>query len=410
MQNRHRKLKLISVMSLTVFWILAAVMIVHIIIKYVQLSRSVYSSAPGFKTLLFGVLYLSFLAVALVIHVVFKKRLHREFPDKYFLKEKLIKNYLIRRSIKAIAIACIICAVLLIITPFIAIPVFVNRHVDYKGFTTYDYPLQDIYEAVDYGLKENQMYLKTEDGYNIWCSEINTKQPKAVIIYLTGIVQPSVTYFYGHAKHMQLNGYASILLEVRGHGKSDGSRIGLGYEETSDVKAVVEYIKNEKKYNGVPIILHGVSMGGAISVNAFGQLEEIDGLIAMSAYSSFDDIIMDVLDGYGVPKFIQAMEKPLIHLALEMVFGSDTVRKIKPAEQIKCAGNRPVFLIACTGDTEVPKVNTKRLHEANPNVQTWFRDSWEHFIIKNCDFKNVGKDKEYWNNILKFIEDKVVYD
>ena len=37
---------------------------------------------------------------------------------------------------------------------------------------------------------------------------------------------------------------------------------------------------------GVPIVIQGVSMGGAIAINAFGQLEDIDGLIAASAYSN----------------------------------------------------------------------------------------------------------------------------
>jgi len=47
------------------------------------------------------------------------------------------------------------------------------------------------------------MMLTTEDGYNIWASEIYTENPKAIIIYLSGIQQPSVTYYYGNAKWMQ---------------------------------------------------------------------------------------------------------------------------------------------------------------------------------------------------------------
>lgn len=128
---------------------------------------------------------------------------------------------------------------------------------------------------------------KTQDGLNIWCSEIFVENPKAVIIYLTGIIQPSITYFYGHVEWMRENGIATILLEVRGHGQSDGKRICLGYEEVNDVRAVVDYIKSEEEYKDVPVILHGVSMGGAIAVNTFGQIDEVDALIAMSAYSSF---------------------------------------------------------------------------------------------------------------------------
>jgi len=36
-------------------------------------------------------------------------------------------------------------------------------------------------------------------------------------------------------------------------------------------------------------------MGGAIAINAFGQLEDIDGQIAASAYSSFEDVVVDTM-------------------------------------------------------------------------------------------------------------------
>jgi hypothetical protein len=323
------------------------------------------------------------------------------------LKVKPTRKVIAKRIIKAAVAAIIICLVLSIIAPFAVVPLFVNRHVSYRGYATSDYPMQDIYKASDYGLNENQMYLKTEDGLNIWTSEIYTSKPKAVIIYLSGIVQPSVTYFYGHAKFMQVKGYASFLLEVRGHGNSEGNRICLGFDEIKDVKAVVNYIRSNDKYDGVPIVLHGVSMGGATAINAFGQIDELDGLIAMSAYSSFEDVVVDTMDNYGIPNLIQAIEKPIIASSLKNLFGSNAVNDIKPIVQIKNTKGRPALLIACSGDTEVPAVNMQRLKEANPDIETWLRNSWEHFIVQDCDFINMAEDKEYCDKILSFLENKV---
>ena len=323
-------------------------------------------------------------------------------------KKALTKKVIARRIIKTAVTAITICFVLLAIAPFAVIPLFLNRHVSYRGYASNKFPMQDIYKASDYNLDENQRYLETEEGINIWTSEIYTEKPKAVIIYLSGIVQPSVTYFYGHAKFMQEKGYASFLLEVRGHGNSDGNRICLGYEEIKDVKAVVNYIRSSDKYDGVPIVLHGVSMGGAVAINAFGQIDELDGLIAMSAYTSFEDVIVDVMDNYGIPKFVQSFEKPLIASALKNIFGSEAVNNLKPIVQIKNIKERPVLLIACSEDTEVPAVNLQRLKEANPDVETWLRNSWEHFIVQDCDFKNMSEDKEYCDKIVSFLENKVV--
>lgn len=52
---------------------------------------------------------------------------------------------------------------------------------------------------------------------------------------------------------MKEKGYASILLEVRGHGQSEGNQISLGYKETYDVDAVVKYIKSQEKYAGLVV-------------------------------------------------------------------------------------------------------------------------------------------------------------
>ena len=257
------------------------------------------------------------------------------------------KRKIIKRAI--ISVVCLLIIALLIGPP-IAVHIITSGHVDYGVIE--DYPLQNMYSPLDFDLTANEMMLTTEDGYNIWASEIYTENPKAIIIYLSGIQQPSVTYYYGHAKWMQDNGYASFLLEVRGHGKSDGDRVCLGYEEASDVKAVVEYIKQQEYYVGVPIVIQGVSMGGAIAINAFGQLEDIDGLIAASAYSSFEDVVVDTMRNYHIPSFICAIERPLIHLSLRFTFG-DKVNELVPIKQVENIGERPALFIASVNDDQV---------------------------------------------------------
>lgn len=307
----------------------------------------------------------------------------------------------------SIIIVCIFI-VLLLVTPPIVVLFLTQGHVDYKGYATEEYPLQDIYHASHFELDAAELDLVTEDGYKIWASEVFAEQPKAVIIYLSGIRQPSVTYFYGHSKWMLSNGYASILLEVRGHGQSDGDQICMGYQEVADVKAVVDYIQSQQKYDNVPIVLHGVSMGGAVAVNSFGQIPEINGLIAMSAYSSAEDILCDSLRQYHIPQFICDIEKPLFRAASKLIFG-DNADELRPIDQIKNAGDRPVFLIASLDDTSVPSVNTQRLIKNAPDCNIWFRDSSDHFVIQGSDFINMEQDTEYCKKILGFLETQIAY-
>ncbi len=298
--------------------------------------------------------------------------------------------------------------VILFIVPPIAIWFIIGGHVEYG--VDENHPLQKLYAASDFDLVSNDMMLTTQDGYHIWVSEVSAEKPKAIVIYLSGIRQPSVTYFYGHAKWMQNNGYASFLLEVRGHGKSDGDRVCLGYEEVADVKAVVDYIRQKELYNDVPIVIHGVSMGGAIAVNAFGQMDEIDGLIAMSAYSSFEDVVIDTMKQYHIPGFICAIEKPLIRVALQANFG-DKVHELRPIEQVENIGRRPALFIASAFDPQVSYENMNRLLAAAPDqCEGWLRESdlTGHFIVLNHDLEHVDLDAEYCEKVLSFLEGKVV--
>jgi esterase/lipase len=321
-------------------------------------------------------------------------------------EQKLYKN-LRNRVMKSFIGTVSIIALLILLVPPIIVYFATQNHVEYMG-SIEEHPLQDIYKPEDFDLDAVEKTLVTKDGFKIWMSEVFVDNPKAVIIYLSGILQPSVTYFYGHSKWMKSNGYATILLEVRGHGNSDGDRVCLGYDEVADVRAVVEYIKEQEKYQDVPIVFHGVSLGGAIAINSFGSIKEADGLIAMSAFSSFEDVVCDEMRNYNIPQFICDIEKPLVREWLKLVFG-DKINEIKPIKQIENIGDRPALLIACTGDTEVPPVNMQRLLDKAPaSCESWLRDSWEHFIVQECDFVNIEQDEEYCKKILDFMEKRIL--
>lgn len=70
---------------------------------------------------------------------------------------------------------------------------------------------------------------------------------------------------------MAENGYSSLLIEMRSHGRSEGDKIYIGTREYLDTKAGVEYIKGKPEYGDVPVIVFGVSMGGATAINSTGR-------------------------------------------------------------------------------------------------------------------------------------------
>ncbi len=313
-------------------------------------------------------------------------------------KEKQIrfntfKDNRMKKLKRNLCICISITLLTLIITPIIIMNRYVNKHVEFK----------EVHLAEDFGISSEKMTIETSDGINIVVHEVLTQNPKAVIIFLSGIYNPSVTAYFGHAKSLQENGYGSLLLEMRAHGESEGDEIGLGFKEHYDVKAVVDYIKSVDKYKDVPIVVWGTSMGGAVAINSFGQIEEIDGLIGMSAYSSWEDVFADTMINMGIPKIIAKIEKQFLKLYMAFKYGFDAFN-ISPKNQITRIGQRPALIVHSSEDDEVPVENFNRIMENAPkHVEHWIREGNLHFIVKKDDFFEPYNDIEYWNRILNFL-------
>ncbi len=261
-----------------------------------------------------------------------------------------------------------------------------------------------VYQAEDYGLTSNKRVLMTSDGLKVTAYEVYEEQPKAVVLFLSGIHNPSVTAFYGHAKMLKQQGYASILLEMRAHGESEGEIISLGYKEYMDVQAVVDYIGQESKYMKVPIVVFGLSMGGATAINAIGMIPEIDGLISLSAYSSMEDTFVDNMINMGAPGFFGVIQKPFVKLYTIYKFGLGNMN-VTPMKQITKLGDRPALLLHSKEDSQIPYTSFERLSAKAPaHVETFVRDGDLHFILKDDLFDTPEQDSEYAGRIIDFLE------
>ena len=279
---------------------------------------------------------------------------------------------------------------------FIAIPFAImnsmlNMHVNF----------QNTWEAEEFGLETEHFFLKTEDGFNISTYEVAVDSPRAVIICLSGIHNPSTTVYFGHAQLFKEHDFATIMLDMRAHGKSDGSKIYAGHKEWLDVKAAVEYIKEKPLYNNVPVFVFGISMGGATAINATGEIADIDGLISLSAFSSWEEVFYQNMET-SVPKIIAKIEKPFISLVTYLKFGADS-RTIKPKKAIEKLGNRPALLMHSKDDSQVPYKNFETLLKYAPShVETFVRVGDFHFITES--FVNPKEDEEYAEKIIQFID------
>lgn len=182
-RNFYILIKTISVLFLVLIFLGFIMMITTFTVEYV-------SDTNTLRAFLKVLMYIPILIVAILVYIMFRRKIKQYFSGS--IRVRTGKQFVLHIIAKVITIGTGSFLTILIFLPYIALPMFLNRHVNYLGYVTNDFPLQDIYQAKDFNLKENQMYFKTEDGLKIWASEITTTHPKAVIIYLSGITQTSL--------------------------------------------------------------------------------------------------------------------------------------------------------------------------------------------------------------------------
>jgi uncharacterized protein len=289
------------------------------------------------------------------------------------------------------AAVVVIAVIAFALIPPLVMNDMVNQHVAFS----------EVWTGEEHGLDPERLVLTTQDGLDVVAYEVYAEDPKAVVIFHSGIHNPSVTAFFGHARMLLDEGYASILLEMRAHGESDGDVIALGFHEYRDTQAVVDYVQDNPRYMETPIVVYGLSMGGAVAVNAVGQIPEIDALISLSAYSSWDDVFLDNMGASGLLAMVQ---RPFVRLYTTLKYGWAS-RTMNPKDQIRKLGDRPALLIHSRGDSQIPYANLERLTARAPaHVDIWVREGDLHLIVQDDLFLTPYADTEYAARILGFLD------
>lgn len=301
-----------------------------------------------------------------------------------------------KKKKRKVIISVLLVIILFIIGFLITIPVLVinpmvNKHIDFD----------EVWKAEEFGIEAEHFFVETDDGLKISAYKVDVDKPKAIIICMSGIHNPSATIFFGHARFFKEHGYATILFDMRAHGESDGDMICLGYKEYLDAKAIVQYIKDDSVYKNVPIVVFGLSMGGATAINSIGEIPEIDGLISLSAYSSWEEVFYELM-AYQSPVFLAKMVKPFVPLVLFTKYRVN-IWSIKPVKEIRKLGDRPALLMHSREDSQVPYSNFERILSHSPShVETFVRDGDIHSIAES--FSEPEKDTVYVMKVLGFLD------
>ena len=203
-----------------------------------------------------------------------------------------------------------------------------------------------------------RVYTNSFDGLRLSARYYHVADGAPLQIQVPGYRGTSVRDFCGGNKLARKCGFNTLLLDLRAHGESQGHTITFGVRERRDVLSWVHYAL-ERFGSDVPIMLVGVSMGGATVLMA-SQLslpQNVKGIIADCPFAAPRDIIADSCQKRGLnPKLMM----PFISLSAKILGGFD----LDGANALDAVAHTqlPILLIHGEADDIVPCEMSRKIY------------------------------------------------
>jgi pimeloyl-ACP methyl ester carboxylesterase len=231
------------------------------------------------------------------------------------------------------------------------------------------------------------------DGLRLRAWRAAGRPGRATVVVAHG-VGDTLESFTDFGERLRARGHPVLLLDLRGHGGSEGSRTTLGGLESRDVRAALDALRGEPE-GASGAILAGFSMGAVASLLAAADREDVRAVIAEAPYDTYRDTIRHhawLL--YRIPAWVPVV--PLSIAAAEWLagFDADTVDAVAAARQIRA----PLLAIVDGGDPRMPEVVVRRVHDAHPGPRRlWVADEAPHV--------GASLHHDYWAVVTGFLED-----
>lgn len=154
-------------------------------------------------------------------------------------------------------------------------------------------------------------------------------------------------------------GFNVLCPDNRAHGASEGNIIGFGWTDRKDYLGWIDLIIEREKQ--AEIVLHGVSMGGAVVLSVSGESlpAQVKGIISDCAFTSMHDQLAHQLKrSFGLPPF------PLMPAAslINKWYAGHFFKEASALKQVKKA-SVPILYIHGGEDYYVPTSMVYKLHE-----------------------------------------------
>jgi pimeloyl-ACP methyl ester carboxylesterase len=193
------------------------------------------------------------------------------------------------------------------------------------------------------------------DGVELGGWWVPAKEPVGTVVMVHGLNRARVE-MVKKTPFVHDRGWNGLLFDLRHHGESGGEATTFGVKEKGDVLAATALARERSPG---PVVLWGISLGGASVVMAAAEDKEVAGVICDSSFRNLRDTVSHHLRLFRrwrwwlrvVPTW-PVTDEVLFWMGRKGDFDPDAANVLAAAAQLE---GRPVLFVANSDDRRMPK-------------------------------------------------------
>jgi dipeptidyl aminopeptidase/acylaminoacyl peptidase len=249
-------------------------------------------------------------------------------------------------------------------------------------------------DPAQYGLTYEEVTFPSRDGLTLRGWFIPAPEARGTVVFChghAGSMDPDVKY----TPAFHERGYNVLMFDFRGHGRSEGQHVSMGYYERQDLLGAVDYLQS-RGIDQVGVL--GFSMGGAVAMATAPHSEAIRAAVSDGGFARLLDAIAAGVREQGLPGFLASLAGHLIMWLMGLrlscsLSGADPIRwvdKIAP---------RALFIIHGALDPFVAVEEARELYAvAGEPKEIWIVPEARH---RQADRHH---PEEYRHRVLAFFD------
>jgi hypothetical protein len=189
-------------------------------------------------------------------------------------------------------------------------------------------------------------------------------------------------------------GHSVLLLDLRGHGGSEGRYTTLGGLEREDVRAAMRSL-DQRHLAEAGYILLGVSMGGVAALRAAADRLDVRAVVAEAPFDTYRDTVAHhAWLYYRLPHWVPWIPLSIAFAEWRAGFDADSVDALAAARQTRA----PLLLIADAEDPRMPEGVVRRVLDAHPGPKRLW-------VCPGADHAGAANNPDYLKNVIGFLKE-----